>query len=129
MIHKVIISWDDEDLDEAPTWGDFMREYILDEMHGFIDDMDLSMKTINHAHNILDKIMLHLNRYVETEREEDGTDVVNTTFTDKDAHFGEVVLCVIRDVDTPMLMYEGEKEAVKKALIMALDKWAERKKE
>lgn len=63
------------------------------------------------------------------EREEDGTDVVNTAFTDKDAHFGEVVLRVIRDVDTPMLMYEGEKEAVKKALIMALDKWAERKEE
>ena len=68
MIHKVIISWDDEDLDEAPTWEDFMREYILDEMHGFIDDMDLSMKTINHAHNILDKIMCHLNRYVEPVR-------------------------------------------------------------
>lgn len=127
MIHKVIISWDDEELDEAPTWEDFVREYILDEMHGFIDDMDLSMKTINHAHDVLDKIMCHLNRYVEAEREENGTDVVNTTFTDKDAHFGEVVLRVIRDVDTPMLMYEGEKEAVKKALIMALDKWAERK--
>ena len=127
MIHKVTITWDDEDLDEAPTWEDFMREYILDEMHGFIDDMDLSMKTINHAHAVLDKIMLHLNTYVEAEREEDGTDVVNTTFTDKDAHFGEVVLRVIRDVDTPMLMYEGEKEAVKKALIMALDKWAKRK--
>lgn len=56
-----------------------------------------------------------------------GTDDVNTTFTDKDAHFGELVLRVIRDVDIPMLMYEGEKEAVKKALIMALDKWAERK--
>lgn len=70
MIHKIIISWDDEDLDEAPTWEDFMREYILDEMHGFIDDMDLSMKTINHAHRIVDKIMLHLNRYVEAERKD-----------------------------------------------------------
>ena len=70
MIHKVIISWDDEDCDEAPTWKDFMREYILDEMHGCIDDMDLSTETINHAHDILDKIMLHLSEYVEAERGE-----------------------------------------------------------
>lgn len=70
MIHKVIISWDDEELDEAPTWEDFMREYILDEMHRCIEDMDLSMETINHAHDILDKIMLHLNTYVEVEGEE-----------------------------------------------------------
>lgn len=71
MIHKVIISWDDKDLDEAPTWEDFMSKYILDEMHGFIHDMDLSMKTINHAHDILDKIVLHLNAYVEAERKEE----------------------------------------------------------
>lgn len=58
-----------------------------------------------------------------------GTDDVNTAFTDKDAYFGELVLRVIRDVDRPMLMYDGEKEAVKKALIMALDVWAERKEE
>ena len=71
MIHKVIISWDDRDLDEAPTWEDFVKEYILDEMHGCIDDMDLSMETINHAHDILDKIILHLNTYVEAERKEE----------------------------------------------------------
>lgn len=70
MIHKVIISWDDKDLDEAPTWEDFVREYILDEMHGCIDDMDLSMETINHAHGIVDKIMRHLNGYAEVEGEE-----------------------------------------------------------
>lgn len=58
-----------------------------------------------------------------------GTDDVNTTFTDKDAHFGELVLQVIRDVDKPMIMYDGEKEAVRKALIMALNEWAERKEE
>ena len=58
-----------------------------------------------------------------------GTDDVNTTFTDKDAHFGELVLRVIRDVEYPMLMTEGEKDAVKKALIKSLDEWAERKEE
>ena len=58
-----------------------------------------------------------------------GSDDVNTTFMDKDAYFGELVLRVIRDIDKPMLMYDGEKEAVRKALIMALDEWAERKEE
>lgn len=70
MIHKVIISWDDEELDEAPTWEDFVKEYILDEMHRCIDDMDLSEETINHAHGIVDKIMRHLNGYAEVEGEE-----------------------------------------------------------
>ena len=71
MIHKVIISWNDEEYRYALTWEDFMREYILDEMHRCIEDMDLSMETINHAHGIVDKIMLHLNTYVEAERKEE----------------------------------------------------------
>jgi hypothetical protein len=54
---------------------------------------------------------------------------MNTQFTDKDAHFGELVLRVIRDVDCPMLITTGERDAVKKALIKALDEWAERKEE
>ena len=56
-----------------------------------------------------------------------GSDDLNTQFTDKDAYFGELVLRVIRDVDCPMLINTGEKDAVKKALIKALDEWAERK--
>jgi hypothetical protein len=56
-----------------------------------------------------------------------GTDDLNTQFTDKDAYFGELVLRVIRDVNRPMLIAEGERDAVKKALIKALDEWAERK--
>ena len=56
-----------------------------------------------------------------------GSDDLNTQFTDKDAHFGELVLRVIRDVDFPTLLTTGEKDAVKKALIKALDDWAERK--
>ena len=58
-----------------------------------------------------------------------GSDDLNTQFTDKDAHFGELVLRVIRDVDYPMLINTDEKEAVKQALIKALDEWAERKEE
>lgn len=71
MIHKVIISWDDNELDGASTWEDFVSEYILDEMHRCIEDMDLSEETINHAHGIVDKIMCHLNGYVEAERREE----------------------------------------------------------
>lgn len=71
MIHNVTITWDDEESDEAPTWEDFLDTYILDEIHGFIDELDLSTKTINHAHGIVDKIVLHLNRYVEDERKEE----------------------------------------------------------
>lgn len=58
-----------------------------------------------------------------------GSDDLNTQFTDKDAHFGELVLRVIRDVDFPTLLTKGEKEAVKKALIKSLDEWAEREEE
>lgn len=71
MIHKVIISWDDKDLDEAETWEDFLDIYILDEMHRCIEDMDLSEETITHAHGIVNKIMRHLNTYVEAERRTD----------------------------------------------------------
>lgn len=70
MIHKVTISWDDQENDEAPTWEEFLNNYILDEMHGFIGDLDLSDKTKNHAHGVLDKIVLHLNRYVVERKEE-----------------------------------------------------------
>lgn len=58
-----------------------------------------------------------------------GTDDVNTEFTDKDAHFMELVLREIRDVDCPMLVTTGERDAVKKALIKALDEWTARKEE
>lgn len=56
-----------------------------------------------------------------------GSDDLNTQFTDKDAYFGELVLRVIRDVNRPMLIAEDERDAVKKALIKALDEWAEMK--
>ena len=72
MIHRITIEWDDKENDEAPTWADFLDVYILDEMHGCIDDMDLSAETINRAHMVLNKVILHLNQYVvEIERKEE----------------------------------------------------------
>ena len=43
--------------------------------------------------------------------------------TDKEAKFAEVVLGVIENVECPMLMYEGEKQAVKHGLELLLDTW------
>ena len=46
----------------------------------------------------------------------------NIVCTSKDAHFAELVLRVIDEVKYPMLMYDGEKEAVRKGLILLLDR-------
>lgn len=43
--------------------------------------------------------------------------------TDKDAHWAEMVFNVIKDVETPMLMYQAEKDVVEKALRMLFDEW------
>lgn len=43
--------------------------------------------------------------------------------TDKDAHWAEMVLNVIRDIECPMLMYQAEKDVVEKALRMLFDDW------
>ena len=41
--------------------------------------------------------------------------------TEKDAHWAEIVLRVLRDNDCPMLMYQAEKDVVENALLMLLD--------
>ena len=43
--------------------------------------------------------------------------------TDKEAHWAEMVFNVIKDVETPMLMYQAEKDVVEKALRMLFDEW------
>lgn len=43
--------------------------------------------------------------------------------TDKDAHWAEMVFNVIKDVETPMLMYQAEKDVVEKSLRMLFDDW------
>ena len=54
----------------------------------------------------------------------------NIVCTFKDAHFAELVLRVIDEVECPRLMCDGEKEAVKKGLILLLDRQpAERSEE
>ena len=50
------------------------------------------------------------------------------TISDRDAHFGELVLWAIQDVERPILRYEPEKEAVKHALEMMLEAWKEEKR-
>lgn len=40
----------------------------------------------------------------------------------KELYFANVVIGAIENVKTPMLMYEGEKEVVKKSLQMYIDK-------
>lgn len=54
----------------------------------------------------------------------------NIVCTSKDAHFAELILRVIDEVKYPMLMYDGEKEAVRKGLMLLLDRQpAERNEE
>ena len=54
----------------------------------------------------------------------------NIICTPKDAHFAELILRVIDEVKYPMLMYDGEKEAVRKGLMLLLDRQsAERNEE
>lgn len=45
---------------------------------------------------------------------------IECTFTD--AHFAELVLRVIDEVEYPRLMCDGEKEAVRKGLMLLLDR-------
>lgn len=71
MIHKVTVTWDDEEYNEAPTWEEFLENYMLDEMHNYIDDLDLSERTISHAHGVLNKIISHLKKHSEEERKEE----------------------------------------------------------
>lgn len=54
----------------------------------------------------------------------------NIVCTPKDAHFAELVLRVIDEVECPRLMCDGEKEAVRKGLMLLLDRQpAERSEE
>ena len=95
MKHTVTISWDDEENDEAPTWEEFLEVYILDEMHGYIDDLDMSDRTKNHAQDIVSKIIRHLNRYVENQKGVDAEPVRHGKWTDgkaKNIKTGEVRL-------------------------------------
>lgn len=59
----------------------------------------------------------------------DAIEVANIRCTDKDAHWAELVLRAIEDLDCPMLMYAGEKEVVKKALTLLLNLWDGERKE
>ena len=46
----------------------------------------------------------------------------NIVCTFKDAHFAELILRALDEVKYPMLIYDGEKEAVRKGLMLLLDR-------
>ena len=69
MRKTITLEWDDCG-GECETLGEFMDEYVLDELRGTIKDLDLSDKTIEFVLRILDKAKLHFERSV-VESEDD----------------------------------------------------------
>lgn len=69
MKHRDIFEWDDDVMSDRDQFIDF---YVLDELHGAVDDLDLSEKTIEDLHKLISKVRMHLNRYLkESERKEE----------------------------------------------------------
>ena len=66
MKHRDIFEWDDDVMGDRDQFIDF---YVLDELHDTVDDLDLSQKTIELLHKVIDKVRLHLNRYLKDEQE------------------------------------------------------------
>ena len=62
MKHRDIFEWDDDVMSDRDQFIDF---YVLDELHDAVDDLDLSEKTIEYMHKLIDKVRLHLNRYLK----------------------------------------------------------------
>lgn len=57
------------DLGETNELNQFLDEYVLDEMRGAINDLDLSEITIAHMQKLLDKTKRHFrSQIVETEK-------------------------------------------------------------
>ena len=56
MRQTITLEWDDEcDGEQINTLDKFFDCYILEEMHSFVGDLDLSAKTIEKLHALLDK--------------------------------------------------------------------------
>lgn len=69
MTHRDIFEWDDDVMNDRDQFIDF---YILDELHDVVDDLDLSEKTIEQLHMVINKVRLHLNCYLkDDERKEE----------------------------------------------------------
>ena len=62
MKHMDIFEWDDDVMSDRDMFIDF---YVLDELHGAVDDLDLSDKTIEHLHMLISKVRMHLNHYLK----------------------------------------------------------------
>lgn len=69
MKHRDIFEWDDDVMCDRDQFIDF---YVLDELHDAVDDLDLSQKTIEHLHKLINKVRMHLNLYLKDgERKEE----------------------------------------------------------
>lgn len=66
MKRREVFEWDDS---ECKTREEYFEEYILDELHGFAEELDLSEKTIRHLHKIISKVNLHLRKHFIGETE------------------------------------------------------------
>lgn len=66
MKRREVFEWDDS---EYETREEYFEEYILDELHGFADELDLSDKTKDHLHKIISKVNLHLKNHFIGETE------------------------------------------------------------
>ena len=66
MIRREIFEWDDS---ECKTREEYFEEYILDELYGCVEDLDLSDKTKKHLRGIISKVNLHLRNHFMGETE------------------------------------------------------------
>jgi hypothetical protein len=62
MKRRDIFEWDDI---EAYDRDQFIELYVLDELDEAVDDLDLSSYTIEHLHQLIDNVIVHLNNYLK----------------------------------------------------------------
>ena len=62
MKHRDIFEWDDSEMEDRDEFIDY---FVLDELHDSIDDLDCSEDTIRHLHQLINKVRVHLNRYLK----------------------------------------------------------------
>ena len=64
------------DLGETNELNQFLDEYVLDEMRGAINDLDLSETTIAHMQKLLNKTKRHFRSQIVETKKEDAEPVI-----------------------------------------------------